>query len=482
MMSSLKVDDVFEELIEEIKRQNKELIFANRLLKVLLKMKYNLMNKLKEFDDYEYAVFLKDDISIYIKLEEQFNIICKENGVVLNEGVIESVEQNSVQKVNEQTSTEILDSDEELELRRGYQLIEGTDQVIRKIYEENGEEDCGDLSDNQQDEQSFDVKREPTTIDGHNGNDNNNQAHVVEQMNAENDNVLEEIKPTEQQFRSHDNRIDAQTETLNEQLVVQQSDQREEPTTSVDMKPNISNHQRPVRNKRFIEVIVECDDDTFIVINEHINNDNESAQVLSTQGSDHKLINDPKNSNESLDHYNTNELVNEVIVQTENECQSADPYETDNESVIILEDNVDSESESNELNGNELYSDNDLDSDDQNEINPTIGKIYNLRKSPRKQRNDYRKLTCIDDDDTGPTTSHMKKFQFEANKVEQNLSRVKNKRFKCFICSKCFGTREYLKRHLNKHTDRFKCNVLGCSFRGGWAYDLKRHVIVKHRV
>ena len=72
--------------------------------------------------------------------------------------------------------------------------------------------------------------------------------------------------------------------------------------------------------------------------------------------------------------------------------------------------------------------------------------------------------------------SFVKKFVFDVKKVEQNLSSQVTKRFKCHICCACFSDRSHMMRHLNKVTDRFKCEALGCSYRGGQSYDLKRYV------
>ena len=140
MMSCLDVNDVFEELIEENKRLNKELIFANRLLEILLEMKYNLMNKFKEFDNYEYAVFLKGDITKYIKLGEQFNNLCEENSVVVNNELIQSEEQNKL-KVDKETSTEFLNFGEEVKQIRNNQMVE-------ELSEENKEDDIEQQTDN----------------------------------------------------------------------------------------------------------------------------------------------------------------------------------------------------------------------------------------------------------------------------------------------------------------------------------------------
>ena len=232
MMSCLDVNDVFDELIEENKRLNRELIFANRLLKVLLEMKYNLMNKLED-NDCEYTLFYRGDITKFIQLEEQFNIICKENGVVVNEEVFESVQQNSVQKVNEQTSTEILDLNEDVEQRRTNQLIEHIDQVINQMTEEIGDnieqqedqlqiksndnqigeqQDCQmeDQNNGQEDEHSSIEKGEPaTSFAGHQVDIKNLQYHIAKKLS--------------ENYVMGDNRDD-QLDQLDKQIVIWQID------------------------------------------------------------------------------------------------------------------------------------------------------------------------------------------------------------------------------------------------------------------
>ena len=104
------------------------------------------MNKLKEFDNYEYAVFLKGDITKYIKLGEQFNNLCEENSVVVNNELIQSEEQNKL-KVDKETSTEF-NFGEEVKQIRNNQLIEGIAQMVEELSEENKEDDIEQQTDN----------------------------------------------------------------------------------------------------------------------------------------------------------------------------------------------------------------------------------------------------------------------------------------------------------------------------------------------
>ena len=90
-MATIDINDVFAELVEENKRLNRELVFANRLLKFLLQVKYKLMNKLKNNDESGHKVLLDSDIVEFIKLEQEFVRLCQDN----NEAVIEEVMQNN---------------------------------------------------------------------------------------------------------------------------------------------------------------------------------------------------------------------------------------------------------------------------------------------------------------------------------------------------------------------------------------------------
>ena len=301
--SRLDVNDVFDELIEENERLNIELIFAKSLLDVLIEMKKHLMNKIKHPDNSEYTVLMKSDMTKFINLDKQFNIICKKRFVVINEEVFESVEQNSVETVNEQistdlvnfeeeveqrqvndrTSTENLDSNKEVEQRYVDQLIEGIDQ-INIMTKENEEEDKEEVSYNHQDQQ------------------------------------------------------ETFSDKLDEQLFILQISENDQ-VPSVDSELSNSNCELLFKKRELIEIYEKSDDGKLIKkIKFYVDDDNFHNLGLFpvTEECDLRLSYDPNIENESIEcHPNNdmtciNEVVNEVGVQTENECDNA----------IIIDDNV----------------------------------------------------------------------------------------------------------------------------------------------
>ena len=256
-MSCLDVNDVFDELIEENKRLNRELIFANRLLKVLLEMKYNLMDKLKDFDDGGYTVLWKSDITKFIQLEEHFNDLCKKNSVVINEEQIVNVENNNVEKVDKQTSMEFFDFDEEEEQIRVDQLMKRIDpkrKVIDEMTDENEEPAIklptdnqgdyeqieshdndhitpnGEQQDCQMDDQSNEQEQnqqgdEQDVQDNHiiiyDDNIDDHQASITEQMSKEEDQQDTEL--TEQQLYLPNEQIGDQQVQQDEQILLYQN-------------------------------------------------------------------------------------------------------------------------------------------------------------------------------------------------------------------------------------------------------------------
>ncbi|KAG8239406.1 hypothetical protein J437_LFUL017988 [Ladona fulva] len=54
--------------------------------------------------------------------------------------------------------------------------------------------------------------------------------------------------------------------------------------------------------------------------------------------------------------------------------------------------------------------------------------------------------------------------------------RVPKKQYRCHVCGKSYGTKEFLSRHLNHHTRKFACDSCGRSFRCG--SHLKMHKTV----
>ena len=639
--SRLDVNDVFDELIEENERLNIELIFAKSLLDVLIEMKKHLMNKIKHPDNSEYTVLIKSDMTKFINLDKQFNIICKKRFVVINEEVFESVEQNCVETVNEQistdlvnfeeeveqrqvndrTSTENLDSNKEVEQRYVDQLIEGIDQ-INIMTKENEEEDKEEVSYNHQDQQ------------------------------------------------------ETFSDKLDEQLfILQISENDQAPSDYSEL--NNSNCELLFKKGDLIEIYRTSDDGQLIKIVFYVDDDNFHNFGLFpvTEECGLKLSNDPNIENEGIECNPNDDIIDEVVVQTKNECENdiivddnvgfhdnkesntsevitnakskiverrvcidldqSTPSErsscdqSDDESVIIIEDNED------KLNITEKRPDTNQLEEPQDRAEPQeimcepstsktiyyepeeceinqarrssrirlkelVVRGYVLRQSPRSNPIDYNEETCIsnhdsdEEDDIRPMTiskrpkpyesdnnnmdkkttkyfvcdfdgcgkklktrvgldshrqshhddnrnqedqqlsfrcknkncykifttkdeldrhqqdyhqdlvilrcqvcfkefdnraelkrhflTHIQTNDSEVNNVSQGLQSVitKQLKFECDICAKSFSTRKDMIRHLNKHTNRFKCRVLGCNYRGDRAYDLKKHVINKH--
>ena len=258
-MSCLDVNDVLEELIEENERLNRELIFANRLLKVLLEMKYNLMNKLKFHDGSLCKVLFNSDINEFINLEEQFKNICLDNNVVINQEVIVSVEQNSAERVDEQISTEILYSDEEVEQRGVEQLVERIDHIINEISEESEEQDSEQETDNQQDQQVIELHdKQIGEHDLHITNINNEEDEQIPYVDGHTDNYV--IEQLTQEYQQQDSEL-TETESY------QQDNADDEGTiiveNNIDLhENNISNiNEQVINNEKQLDINLEQSND-----------------------------------------------------------------------------------------------------------------------------------------------------------------------------------------------------------------------------
>ena len=531
--SRLDVNDVFEDLIQEIQRQNIELIFANRLLRVLLEIKYNLVYKLKHPDNSEYTVLFKSDMTKFINLDKLFNLICDEKKVMVNEEVVVSVEQNNAEKVDKQTSTDLFDLAEEVEPRQVDQLIETINEIIGQMEEEIEENDIelqtdsrkvqqpidsrdeqvGEQQDyqmnneynEQEDEQLSDEKEEQIArVEGH---IENHQTHIAEQT-------------TQNNLHHNPNDPGDQQDQLVEQMVICPIGQ-DDHTASVQVvsSSQVSNsNQILVKKNKLITTYDKCNDGKLIkkvfLLNELANCNNVDFPANKDCGIN--LSNDPNNGNERPEHRannDVNKVINEVGVQTDNECerdvrftpQSDDSDETDNES-IILENSVDSDSESETLTSDDDRSidEQQLDMDQSSAshsrkaqqevegeltayrpINGVLEKCvtkqikrrhrirhkkireYDLRESPRSnpinyweqmyignknRRNKYDKI-----DYWSMTTSKSRVLNAATTEAYDNMDRMKTK-IKLFVCDingcgKVLKTKHGLILHRKRHAN-----------------------------
>ena len=83
MKCSIIVNDVLDELIHENLRLNRELLFANKCLKVLIELKKQLIEKLtQEKIDQHYKVLFPSDISKFMQLERQYCQLVEDKVVI----------------------------------------------------------------------------------------------------------------------------------------------------------------------------------------------------------------------------------------------------------------------------------------------------------------------------------------------------------------------------------------------------------------
>ena len=412
-MSCPDVNDYIKELIEENERMNYDLVFAYRLIKVLLEMKYNLVNKLREFSDCEYAVLRKNDVTKLIQLIAQFNNICKEKNVLVNEEIVETFQQNSVEKVDKQTSTETLNLDE-VDQDMPVNLIEGIVlQVINGTTGGNGGYIIEQQTDNQQGEQptysgclEIHDQQEVQILDGqnnqekqeHSSNDQDDEIIIIYSGRCNDANVVEEHVIEDQQQKDHQ-----------------------------DVPQFYINDNLNLVYQRYCQIHEQ-------------NNHQEQNLIIDEQGVQSTVIG----------HHIENQAQVHIAEQT---------------------------SEEGEQHGSELTESHHLvDVQLNQQVEQIVEQIFNQFDEPDQTLtfdvNQGNSNNRIPPEDT--------RLGMDAQDFEKNVSRVMARQFMCNFCSALFSNKSYMARHLNKHTDRFKCQVLSCDYRGCSAIELKRHTLKRH--
>ena len=114
IVSSITTNDIFEDLIEENARLNKELIFANKCLNVLIGLKDHLMRVLDSHDIAggvnDYKVLFPADVQKLKKFNSEFKDILKQNTVSCDNCINnERVEKTNVAEECKQEVEDIID-------------------------------------------------------------------------------------------------------------------------------------------------------------------------------------------------------------------------------------------------------------------------------------------------------------------------------------------------------------------------------------
>ena len=110
------------------------------------------------------------------------------------------------------------------------------------------------------------------------------------------------------------------------------------------------------------------------------------------------------------------------------------------------------------------------------------------------QRDDNSGLVSNESIDITENDSHLEQAIDGQNEEFRNLSETLRKNVNrvitqttedtivCDICSLTLKSQISLRRHKNKHTDRYLCSVGGCEFRGSHLFDLNRHMEGVHGI
>ena len=300
-MATIDINDVFAELVEENKRLNRELVFANRLLKVLLQVKYKLMNKLKNNDESGHKVLLDSDIVEFIKLEQEFVRLCQDN----NEAVIEEVMQNNAD-FDKQILIEFIALDEEEHQRE-------LDHVMEEDDQQNSEQEIDQqqayllvqINDHQGDyldETENDEDQGDQTIVNEGGYDTTNTLVDKPMMEQDED---------EDQITNHQ---DDQLDYLDEQIDIDKEEQSDEQMTNINSV--LGHHQSYVNEIQTNNHEEESEDDDVVIIKEVCNQ-------MMVENNSFPIAENQKSVNESLDSVikkdSSYEVINETTLQNKNE-------------------------------------------------------------------------------------------------------------------------------------------------------------------
>ena len=98
-------------------------------------------------------------------------------------------------------------------------------------------------------------------------------------------------------------------------------------------------------------------------------------------------------------------------------------------------------------------------------------------------------IECIDitdnDSDSEQVIDRCDGQQFDQilmKAINQSITQTTKNLFICDICFANLKSRDSLRRHKNRHTDKFLCNVEGCEYRGSRLGNLKGHMKSRHGI
>ena len=129
--------------------------------------------------------------------------------------------------------------------------------------------------------------------------------------------------------------------------------------------------------------------------------------------------------------------------------------------------------------------------DDSEEVsNESQNSIEAIKECKQELQEEEEWIEC---NDITEKDSHLEQTIDERNEELKNLAethrttdRIINQTpediFICDICSANLKTRDSLRKHKNRHSNKYLCKVGGCGFRGGELYKLKRHMKAVHRI